>query len=232
MDMRRKVMPLLSTVHNREARKGWGSSLRGGCWLPAASVPAPRVGNAEPLLLPFLPRSYIYKARLTTAKHGYICFVSVLLTRFFLPSSKAATLKGFSQTHTRGGKTWDWAMFCLAHTLWPAASFSLLWWDGDIFPSSSSIKDHLRERPSPALNKTLRCLSAVLLSHLCSSAQYFRFLLLCWFCFLTQTSRLKNRLVVTSHRVVDLLRQQGSFRAARKQMKPTPFYFLPLKETF
>lgn len=91
---------------------------------------------------------------------------------------------------------------------------------------------HLRERPSPALNKTLHCLSAVLLSHLCSSAQYFRFLLLCWFCFLTQTSRLKNRPVVTSHRVVDLLRQRGSFRAARKQMKPTPFYISSLKETF
>jgi len=111
-----------------------------------------------------------------------------------------------------------------------AAVISFAWWEADIFASSLSIKDHLIKRPSPLLNKTSRCFSAVSLSHLCSSAPYFRFVLLCWLCFLTQTSRLKNGPAVTSCKEVDLWRQQCSFRAAGKQMKLTSLYISSLKE--
>lgn len=121
-------------------------------------------------------------------------------------------------------------MLCQVCTLRSAAAFSFAWWDADIFASSPSTKDHLIKRPSPVLNKTFCCLSAVSLSYLCSSAPYFRFVLLCWFCFLTQTSRLKNGPAVTSCKEADLLRQQGSFRAAGKQMKLISLYILSLKE--
>lgn len=123
-----------------------------------------------------------------------------------LPSlTKSSDLKGgYSQSQERHRKERCPASLTLCHDLPHSPSC-----DGmlGVPASSPSTKDHLRERPSPVLNKTFHCLSVVLLSHLYSSAQYFRFLLLCWFCFLTQTTRLKNRPAAMSCEKGDLLRQ-------------------------
>lgn len=85
-------------------------------------------------------------------------------------------------------KEWRSARFAPCGQLPPSPSG-----DGMLtFSPSPSIKDHLIKMPSPVLNKISGWLLAVSWSHLCSSSPYFRFVLLCWFRFLTQTSRLKN----------------------------------------
>lgn len=173
---------------------------------PAASVtvPAPCWGNAKwpPAAIP--PQETHLQVGFTKAKHSSICFVTILPTRPFHPSPKAATPRGFSQSQERHRKERCSASLILHHDLPHSASC-----DGMLgVPASSPYtKDHSIERSSPVLNKTFHCLSAVLLSHLYSSAQYFRFLLLCWFCFLTQTTRLKNGPAATSCEKGDLLRQ-------------------------
>lgn len=153
--------------------------------LRGAHTPRSKVGHSL-LPLHFSPRA-------TLAKHdsryeSTATFCQCPANKALPNLVKSSIPKGILPNH--GGKAHKGVMLCQICTLQPAAFFA--WQSTDIFSSSPSIKDHLIRRPSLVLNKTLCCLLAVSLSHLCSSPLYFIFVLLYWSCFLTHTSRLKN----------------------------------------